>query len=302
MLRYAKRQLRDFLLGVFGRAFQINEDNAKLRDALENKSSPATKAALRNLYIAFQNSIRVGHPLVLSDTGLRVFSQCDEDGILLYLFAALGMDNKCFVDIGSADGICSNCANLAINFGWHGLFIDGNRTSIQHGRRFYQRHPDTWLHPPKFFEAIVQRENINQLIASSGIQGEIGLLSIDIDGNDYWVWEAIEVVQPKVVIVETHIEFGMRSIVVPYDEDHVYPRRHPEYHGASPMAMVKLAAKKGYRLVGANSYGFNIIFVRKGLAEDIVPEVTLDSILTHPRNKEREKLFEAIKSWDFVNV
>jgi hypothetical protein len=72
------------------------------------------------------------------------------------------------------------------------------------------------------------------------------------------------VTTPKVVIIETHIEFGMNDIVVPYDKDYVYPERHPDYHGASPVAMQKLARRKGYRLVGANRYGFNTIYVREG--------------------------------------
>ena len=77
-------------------------------------------------------------------------------------------------------------------------------------------------------------------------------MSIDIDGNDYWVWEAVRVVEPAVVVIETHIEFGMRDIVVPYNANHVYPGKHPEYFSASPVAMVKLGRRKGYRLVGAN--------------------------------------------------
>src|SRR5439155_19303766 len=114
--------------------------------------------------------------------------------------------------------------------------------------------------------------------------------------------DAIECITPKVVIIETHIEFGLRSIVVPYDKNYVYPGRHPEYHGASPVAMMKLARKKGYRLVGANDYGFNTIYIRKGLAEDTLPEVAVDSVLVHPRNSERSKLFDPIKDWDYIEV
>jgi hypothetical protein len=84
-------------------------------------------------------------------------------------------------------------------------------------------------------------------------------MSIDIDGNDYWVWDAISVTSPKVVIIETHIEFGFNNI-------DVYPGRHPDYHGASPVAVKKLARRKGYRLVGANRLGFNTTYVRDGLA------------------------------------
>jgi len=127
------------------------------------------------------------------------------------------------------------------------------------------------------------------------------VLSIDIDGNDYWVWNALEAVSPNVVIIETHVEFGMRNIVVPYDPNYFFPGKHPVYHGASPIAMVNLAKKKGYRLVGANELGFNFIFVKNGLADDDIPEVTVESVLTHPSVKESWKRFEPIKDWEFLS-
>jgi hypothetical protein len=145
---------------------------------------------------------------------------------------------------------------------------------------------------------MITRENINQLLIEACVPPEIDFMSIDIDGNDYWIWDAITVTTPKVVIIETHIEFGLRNIVVPYDKDYVYPGRHPHYHGASPVAMEKLARRKGYRLVGANRLGFNTIYVREGLAP-ILPPVSVESILSHPRNKERALLFEPIKDWKY---
>jgi hypothetical protein len=104
------------------------------------------------------------------------------------------------------------------------------------------------------------------------------------------------------VIVETHIEFGLNSIVVPYDKNYNYPGKHPDYHGASPVAMEKLAQRKGYRLVGANNYGFNTIYVKNGIGEDILPAVSVESIIRHPRNQERQKLFDEIKDWEYSHV
>jgi hypothetical protein len=103
-----------------------------------------------------------------------------------------------------------------------------------------------------------------------------------------------------VVIIETHNEFGLNNIVVPYDPDYVYPGKHPVYHGASPLAMNNLAGRKGYRLVGANELGFNFIFVKKGLAESELPEVSVESVLTHPSVREGYKKFEPIKDWDYL--
>jgi hypothetical protein len=141
---------------------------------------------------------------------------------------------------------------------------------------------------------------VNEIIQDAGYNGPIGLLSIDIDGNDYWVWDAITVIDPQVVIIETHNEFGMNNIVVPYDPDYYYPGKHPIYHGASPVAMNKLANKKGYRLVGANELGFNFLFVKNGLAENELPEVSVESVLTHPSVTEGNEKLEPIKDWEYL--
>lgn len=269
---------------------------------IESKSSPQIKIAQRYLFNYYQSEIRKVNRWNLNDTGFRNYSQFEEDGLLLYIFAAIGTANKLFVDIGSGDCINSNCANLAINFGWHGLFIDGVEKKINKGKSYYKKHTDTLAFPPRFACKFVQRENINQIIEEQGFSGEVDLVSIDIDGNDYWVWDALSIIKPRVVIIETHVEFGFKSIVVPYDKDYTYPGKHPVYHGASPKAMVKLANKKGYRLIGSNNYGFNTIYVKRGIGEDILPEVNVESILSHPRNRERIKLFEPIKDWEYIEV
>lgn len=270
---------------------------------LQEKNSPQVKINQRMLFNFYRYSISHGQRFPLSDTGFRVYSQFEEDGILLYIFAAIGVEHRTFIDIGSADGIYSNCANFAANFGWNGLFIDGDPANIERGKKYYSNNPDTTLYPPTFVNAFIQRENINELIRDNGFaDGGVDLMSIDIDGNDYWIWDALSVGQPRVVIIETHIEFGMNSIVVPYDKDYVYPGRHPDYFGASAVAMEKLARLKGYRLIGANNYGFNTIYVKNGIGEDTLPTVSVESILQHPRNKERQKRFEQIKDWDYVHV
>lgn len=269
---------------------------------LAEKSSPLMKVTQRHLFNYYQHEVAAGRTWNLGDTGFRNFSEYEEDGVLLYIFAAIGTTNRQFVDIGAGDCINSNCANLAINFGWHGLFIDGNPANIKRGKAYYKRHPDAWAFQPKFLCDFVHRENINQLLESQGFRGGIDLVSIDLDGNDYWIWDALSVVQPRVVVIETHVEFGMHSIVVPYDKDYFFPGKHPDYHGASAAAMAKLARSKGYRLVGSSAYGFNTIYVRDGIGEAVLPEVTVESVLAHPRNAERFKRFEAIKDWEYIRV
>lgn len=267
---------------------------------VRERFSAAVQVQQRQLFLHYQQCKKDGCLPLLSDTGFRVFSQFEEDGKLLYIFSVIGMTNKTFVEIGSDDGINSNCANLHFNFGWHGLFIDGNEKAVKRGKKFYSRYPHPWNYPPRFACEMIRRENINEIIKQNGFEGEIGLLSIDIDGNDYWVWDALEVVRPQVVIIETHNEFGLEDIVVPYDPAYFFPGKHPVYHGASPVAMTQLARQKGYRLVGANELGFNFIFVRRGLAENEIPEVSVESVLRHPSIAEGYKKFEAVKDWNYI--
>lgn len=268
----------------------------KVRD----RFSAAVQIGQRQLVVKYSRWAEKGTLPDFKDTGFRVFSQYEEDGKILFILSVIGMQNKTFVEIGSDDGINSNCANLALNFGYHGLFLDGNPRSIKRGTRFYSKYPHPWMYAPTFKCAKVTAENINQLVSDAGLSGDIDLLSIDIDGNDYWVWDALKDVSPNVVIIETHVEFGMRDIVVPYDPNYFFPGKHPVYHGASPIAMVKLAKKKGYRLVGANELGFNLIFVKNGLGDKEIPEVSVESILEHPSVKESWKRFEPIKDWEFI--
>lgn len=266
---------------------------------IRNRFNPDVQLIQRQLFHTYRQMAADQRPIPLSETGFRVFSQFEEDGKLLYIFSLLGMEYKTFIEIGADDGINSNAANLCFNFGWHGLFIDGNPKAIERGRRFYSKYPHGWMYQPTFVCARVKRENINQLIENAGYTGKVGLLSIDIDGNDYWIWDAIVVAEPVVVIIETHVVFGLHNIVVPYNPEYSYPGEHPQYHGASPVAMVKLAASKGYRLVGANELGFNFIFVKNGYGDDLLPEVPVESVLKHPSVIDGFKKFEAVRNMPY---
>ena len=267
---------------------------------IRNRFIPSVQISQRQLYHQYRQMAGEGNLPSFNETGFRVFSQFEEDGKLLFVFSILGMRNKTFVEIGADDGVNSNSANLYFNFGWRGVFIDGNKKSIRRGIRFFNKYPHPWFYKPAFICSKVTRENVNDLIEKAGYSGETGLLSIDIDGNDYWIWDAITVIEPQVVIIETHNEFGMNDIVVPYDPNYEYPGKHPVYHGASPVAMTKLANRKGYRLIGANELGFNFIFVKRGLAENELPEVPVESVLTHPSVKEGYRKFEPIKDWEYI--
>lgn len=267
---------------------------------IKERFAPQVQIQQRQLLLSYQEKMAQGNLPALKNTGFRVFSQFEEDGKLLFLFSLLGMSKPTFIEFGSDDGINGNSANLYFHFGWTGLFLDGNKRAITRGKRFFSKYPHPHFTAPSFELAHITAENINDLIAKHHYSGEIGLLSIDVDGNDYWIWKALDVVQPQVVIIETHVEFGLRDLIVPYDPKYIFPGKHPLYHGASVVAMNKLAEKKGYRLVGANDRGFNLIFLRNDLLVNEVPKVSLESILQHPSHKLHDAQFEEIASYKFV--
>ncbi len=266
---------------------------------LRDRFSPSLGVSQRRLYHYYRDCAEAGRVPGIEEAGFRVFSQFEEDGKLLYVLSVIGMKSRRFVEIGSDDGLNSNCANLYFHFGYHGLYIDGNAAAIRRGKKFYDRYPNPYYHKPVFLHAMATRENINELLDKHGFSGEVDLLSIDIDGNDYWIWDALEVCTPRVVVIETHVEFGLRNIVVPYDPLYRYPGVHPLYHGASAPAMVALGRRKGYRLVGANDYGSNLIFVKELLCGDLLPEVTAEEVLQHPSAINSFEQFEQVKDFHF---
>jgi hypothetical protein len=274
------------------------------RQREEEKTSPGTKIALRSLYTSYRLAALGGAKLPSAwETGFRVFSQFDEDGVALFLLGAAGTGPAKFVEIGGGDGVwASNCANLALNLGFHGAFLDADGAAVARGRSFYRSHPDTSFHPPVFVEARVTRENVNPLLRQAGFEGEIDLLSIDIDGNDYWIWEAIECVSPRIVVIETHVELGTQSLVVPYEASFQVRPESPHHLGASPEAMTRLARRLGYRLVGANRFGFNAFYLREDLGRGLVPAIEVSELFRHDRNRERVRIFEEIRHLPFETV
>jgi Methyltransferase domain len=212
----------------------------------------------------------------LEDTEFRCFSQNGEDGILLYIFSILGTTNRCVVEICAGDGIECNSANLIVNHGWYGLLFDADEQNIIRGSEFYLKCQDTFSAPPTLVAAWITAENVNSLILENGFAGDIDLLSLDMDGMDYWVWRAIQCISPRVIILEFNPAWGPeRAVAVPYQADfRIDYSRRPLYAGASLPAFVKLGREKGYRFVGTQRLGFNALFVRSGLGEDLLPEIT----------------------------
>lgn len=209
----------------------------------------------------------------LREAEFSVFSQWGEDGIIQFLLRHVPVDNKVFVEFGVQDYVESNTRFLAVNNRWSGLVIDGSATNVERIRKsdFF------WRSDIRVLCAFITRDNINDLIRSAGISGDIGLLSVDIDGNDYWVWEAIDVIRPRIVVAEYNARFGAeRAVTVPYDPAFTRAAAHPSmiYYGASLAALAALGQRKGYVLVGCNVAGNNAFFVHKdcqGSLEALAP-------------------------------
>jgi len=209
-----------------------------------------------------------------ADVEFRTYSQNGEDGILLYLFSLLGTTNRTVVEICAGDGYECNAANLLVNHGWRGLLVDGDAAQVASGRQFYATCRNTWIAPPTFVHEWITAENVNGSVARQGFGGSIDLLSLDLDGNDYWIWKALDCVIPRVVIIEFNNACGPdRSLTIAYRPDFRLDLSCRPYRcGASLTALTKLARSKGYRLVGTDSRGVNALFVRDGLGESVLPE------------------------------
>jgi len=246
----------------------------------------ANKVSQLILLNQYRDMVHRGLPLPsFEDVEFRAFSQNGEDGILLFVFGLIGMGQRRGVEICAGNGIQCNTANLIVNHGWHGLLCDGNKRLIEKGRDFYSRLGDTYCYPPKLVSTWITRENVNQIIKGNGYEGPVDLLSLDMDGVDYWVWESLDVIRPRVVIAEIQCIWGSdRAVTIPYAHDFRSQLidRFGVYSGASLPAFVKLARKKGYRLVGVQRLGFNAVFVEEGVGEELLPEVDVDSCVDRP--------------------
>lgn len=219
---------------------------------------PAVQALLRERYLGPEG---LSYPERLTARRFRISSQNQEDGLTLALLTEAGATSRRFVEIGS--GLSGgNSGFLARECGWPGLMVDGHEGHmVQVSRRF----PTVTA-----VAAWVTRDNINQLITSHGFGGEVDLFSLDLDGNDYWIWEAMTACAPRVVILEYNSMFGPdRAVTVPYEATFDRHRYHTTYYGASLSALSHLSARKGYRLVCVEPTGVNAFFLRS----DVAPHV-----------------------------
>ncbi|MEX2219559.1 MAG: hypothetical protein WD749_12470 [Phycisphaerales bacterium] len=247
----------------------------------------------------------------LREAEFKVHSQFGEDGVIQFLIHHVPIENRSFIEFGVEAYTEANTRFLLVNDNWSGLILDANQGQIESVKRELLAR----LYDLTALCSFITKENVNALFSGAGFTGDIGLLSVDIDGNDYWVWEAIDAVSPRIVAVEYNSVFGLLPVTIPYQPTFSYRQAHPTglYCGAGLAALCHLAKRKGYRFVGSTSIGLNAFFVREDVAGSL-PSLTaeegyVESRLrtstdgtgqpTHLRGRAR---FEAIRDMPVVNV
>jgi len=219
-----------------------------------------------NEILEYRISRTRGDVLRLENFGYKVYSQSDEDGILAEIFRRIGTTNQIFVEFGAETG-WENNSHLLLERGWTGLWMEGNPNSATSLRRDF--HEEISKGRLIFLETYVNNDNINCLIKQSGIHGEIDILSIDIDSLDYYVFEAIDIISPRVVCIEhNHSFLPGQHWVMPYDLSYHWDHTSGVAdYGASITALLQLANRKGYQLVGCGLYSANGFYVRDDLVD-----------------------------------
>jgi glycosyltransferase involved in cell wall biosynthesis len=207
----------------------------------------------------------------------RFYSQNNEDGIILELFARLRIHEPFFVEFGVGNGAECNTRLLAQTYGWKGVMLEGNTDAFEAMRANYSPYPNL-----RAVHAIVTTENIAALFAENGVPKDLDLLSIDIDGNDYYLWEALAEYRARVVVIEFNPAYPPpKRWVMAYNPRHDW--QGDDYYGASLSSLTVLGNRLGYALLGIDSKAVNAFFIRRDLL-DIAgfPERTPEDVYLDP--------------------
>ena len=196
----------------------------------------------------------------LTAAELKVFSQNGEDGVIAEILRRIGTTSRTFVEVGAGDGVESNCTFLADVLGWSGTCVEADPVLHERLARHHSGNPGV-----RAVNAYVTPDDLGAL---DGVPEEPDLLSLDIDGVDWWVWHALAL-RPRVVVVEYNAARGDAPVTLP--RDHAEPWDGTDYFGASLPAYELLAAARGYRLVHTDLTGVNAFFVRYDLAGPFPP-------------------------------
>jgi len=264
---------------------EISDRLSKIEDSIANLE-PDIKmlpAIVRKLYL---EDAELPHPYDLLSERFGYRSQNEEDGLLLALFKRIGTTDRRCVEIGCGlNG--GNSGFLVGECGWSGLMVDADRHKIETIKIRYAGHAVIAN------KHRVTRENINTIVEMHGFAGPLDFLGLDIDGNDYWVWEALTACSPRVVALEFNWLFGPeRSVSIPYDPEFRLDRVATRaYRGASLSALTHLAQRKGYRLVASERV--NAFYMRNDVAPEI-PAIPVSRGYRAPKGMDLDDVFTKI--------
>ena len=224
----------------------------------------------------------------LSEVEFRVFSQWGEDGIIDWVIKKFPNIPKSFLEIGTQDYKESNTRFLLINKNWDGFLIEGNDKEVKKikSQRIY------WKHQLKVKNEFITKENINNVIKKLNVPKKLGLLSLDIDGVDYWILKKLSILEPSIVICEYNSLYGLnKSITVPYKKDFDRSKEHYSnlYYGASIKAFIDLMKTKKYFLLGTNTAGNNAFFMRNNFLKEVNKIIEEKKIFTSKFRESRNK-------------
>lgn len=242
----------------------------------------------------------IAAPGAFQTHGFALHSKKGEDGLLLHVLKEIGAKSRTFIEIGIQDGRECNTANLALNFGWRGVMLEAGPEYAAAAKDYY-----SYARNVTVKQAFVSRENINALLDETGADRKPDVFSLDIDGNDYWVWEAMEGFEPRVAVIEYNYMLGaQRSATIAYNPEFRYRSRFPRgYHGATLLALTRLANRRGMALVGVSDFGHNAFFVRRDALSGALREVAPADV--HPKVEERPDYAErlaAVANLDWVEI
>jgi hypothetical protein len=232
---------------------------------LKNRRLQIQQLMISANYAEIELAERLKDTIRLERYGYKIYSQNDEDGIIAEIFKRIGETNKKFVEFGVNDGLESN-GHFLLHKGWQGLWIEGSSSYCkQIHDKFKEPIAEKQL---SVVNAFIDKDNINDLIAGGNMNGDIDLLSVDIDGNDYHIWKAISCINPRVVCIEYNAKFPPDfEWIMKYNKKHIWD--YSDNQGASLRSLEILGKELGYQLVGTNLNGVNAFFVKKKLAKDL---------------------------------
>jgi hypothetical protein len=211
--------------------------------------------------------------LDLTPYELRVFSQNGEDGVLDEILRRIGPKTRTFVEFGTEAGIEANCVYLADVAGWRGHFLEADGESYRSLAAKYAMNSRVTT-----TQAFVTEANVEAIFADLAVPEDLDILSIDVDGHDYWIWKAVAECRPRVVVIEYNGALADVPLVVPRDSP---SWGGTDYFGASLRALRNLGGEKGYRFVYSDLSGGNAFFVRADLGGEFLPD---DQVLLRSTN------------------